>query len=71
MVTRGLSLFKMLSRSANGIGEDPAGRSTGFCFGKSHGRDLSCGWMEELRGSESKTSWRSGGEQAGEDLRPS
>lgn len=49
----------MLSRSANGIGGDPAGRSTGFCFGKSHSSDLSYGWIQELHASESKISWSS------------
>lgn len=64
MVTRGLSLFKMLSGSANGIGGELAGTSTGFCFRKSHSSDLSYRWIWELHGSESKISWRSSSEQA-------
>lgn len=64
MVTRGLSLFKILSWAANGIEGDPAGRSTHFCFGKSHSSDLSYGWIEELRASGSEMSWRSSSKRA-------
>lgn len=62
MATRGLSLFKMLSWSANGIRGDLAGRSTGFCFRKSHSSDLSYEWIEKLHTSE-RISWRSSSEQ--------